>query len=117
MLIESNISHTQYLYFLFLQILTFIYSGKGIYFQVPFLSETKTMASCRTNILQMPPEILENILKNLSSVKDIISCSKTCTQWKYQIKSMFRNKGMYCRKFYLCAFYMFCFALNSVPFC
>ena len=39
----------------------------------------------------LPNEVWEIILKKLSSVKDIISCKKTCTTWKKLIETMFKD--------------------------
>ena len=53
------------------------------------------MALPSTNIMDLPPEILEIILKNVSSVEDMISCFKTCITWKNLIMRMFRDKGKF----------------------
>ena len=43
----------------------------------------------------VPTEVLEIILKKISSVKDIINCSKTCIKWKNLIVVMFKDKGKF----------------------
>ena len=43
----------------------------------------------------LPPEVLEIIFGKLFSIKDIVSCNKTCTKWKHVIQSMFKDKGAY----------------------
>ena len=47
----------------------------------------------RRNIMDLPPEILEMIFKNLHSIKDMASCNNTCTLWKNVIEPMFKDKG------------------------
>ena len=42
----------------------------------------------------LPPEILEVIFKNLSSLRDITNCFKTCARWNQVIKEIYRNNGM-----------------------
>ena len=36
-------------------------------------------------------EILELIFEQLSSVKDLITCSKTCVKWNQIIKEMYKK--------------------------
>ena len=43
----------------------------------------------------IPPEVLEIILKKISSVKDIINCSKTCIKWKNLIAVIFKDRGKF----------------------
>ena len=57
--------------------------------------KTVEMALPSTKIMDLPPEILVFILKNVSSVEDMISCLKTCTTWKNLIMRMFRDKGKF----------------------
>ena len=52
----------------------------------------KNMAT-RASIMDLPPETLEMIFKNLHSIKDLASCNNTCTTWKNVIEPMFKNKG------------------------
>ena len=52
-----------------------------------------TAIKMATNITYLPPEVLEIIFEKLFSIKDIVSCNKTCTKWKYVIQSMFKDKG------------------------
>ena len=44
-------------------------------------------------VLNFPPEILEIIFKNLSSVTDIANCNNVCVKWKNVIEAMFKDKG------------------------
>merc|ERR1711963_1378293 len=40
----------------------------------------------------LPPEILERIFENLTTVKDIGSCAQTCQNWQQVISSMYKNE-------------------------
>ena len=46
-------------------------------------------------IENLPLDILAMIFKKLSSLKDIVSCYKTCVRWKQTIEKLFENKCMY----------------------
>ena len=44
------------------------------------------------SIEDLPPEVLDLIFKELN-LKDIGSCSLTCTKWKDLIAALFKDKG------------------------
>ena len=62
--------------------------------------------------LHFPPEILEMIFKNLSTVTDIVNCSNVCVHWKNVIEAMFKDKG----NKYLVIFQSFCFFRRAAYF-
>ena len=46
------------------------------------------------SIEDLPPEVLDLIFKELN-LKDIGSCSLTCTKWKDLIAALFKDKGKF----------------------
>ena len=46
-------------------------------------------------ITDFPPEILEIIFKNLSSIEDLIACKKACVRFDFIIENMFQDNSKY----------------------
>ena len=45
---------------------------------------------------KLPPEILENVFKQIDSFTDLKNCSNTCLQWRNIAKKVYEDKLSKC---------------------
>ena len=45
------------------------------------------------SIDNLPPEVLEQVFKKITSLRDVGSCSQTCKKWKQIMNMIFKKKG------------------------
>ena len=54
-----------------------------------FISQSRRQVGEMENL---PPEILERIFANLTTVKDLENCAQTCQNWQQVISSMYKHE-------------------------